>query len=49
MIAVSLFADESKKVTIVDRDVHTGRLIKQIAGLNVNGWPSCVVFHDENR
>lgn len=48
MIAVSLFSDESKKVTVIDRDVHTGMLTKQIAGLKVDGWPSCVIFKDEN-
>lgn len=48
MVAVSLFADESKKVTILARDVHTGKLTKQIAELKVGGWPSCVIFKDEN-
>jgi len=49
MIAVSLFADESKTVTVIGRDVHTGKLTEQIAALKVDGWPSCVVFRDENR
>ncbi|KAJ4385806.1 hypothetical protein N0V93_010237 [Gnomoniopsis smithogilvyi] len=48
MIAVSLFADESKKVTIIGRDVRTGRLTKQITELKVDGWPSCVIFRDKN-
>lgn len=48
MVAISLFADESKKVTVIDRDVHTGKLTKQIAELGVDGWPSCVIFQDKN-
>lgn len=48
MIAVSLFSDESKKVTVIAQDVHTGKLTNQIAGLKVDGWPSCVIFKDEN-
>lgn len=48
MVAVSLFSDESKKVTIIDRDVRTGKLTKQLAALKVDGWPSCVVFNDKN-
>lgn len=48
MVAVSLFADESKKVTIIDRDLHTGQLTTQIAELSVDGWPSCVIFRESN-
>lgn len=48
MIAVSLFADESKKVSIIGRDVRTGKLTEQIAELKVDGWPSCVIFRDTN-